>query len=169
MQAPVAYRVVMSHPAEPSALPNAEQQKDEVAAARQRHESWEKRIGDVIRSWRQDRHWSQEDVAERLRLQGFEMHQTTVAKIERGVRPLRVAEAAALADVFEMPVMAVLGLSLPEDQPLGIDSRRVELEEARRRVDDSRDTLYSVAQHHAQLLAEVEKLILQIAQTDEEK
>ncbi|WP_431233553.1 helix-turn-helix domain-containing protein [Mycolicibacterium psychrotolerans] len=138
----------------------------ELALARQRHESWEKRFGEVIRRWRTDRNWSQEDVAERLRHQGFEMHQTTVAKIERGARPLRVAEAAALAEVFEMPIMAVFELSLSEDRSADFDSRHIALEQARKRVDDSRDNLYSVAQHHAYLLTEVEKLLLQMNQTN---
>jgi hypothetical protein len=39
-----------------------------------------------------------------------------------------------------------------------------ELEQARKRVDHSRDNLYSVAQQHAYLLAEVEKLILRTNQ-----
>lgn len=137
---------------------------NELALARQRHESWEKRFGEVVRGWRQDRNWSQEDVAERLRHQGFEMHQTTVAKIERGARPLRVAEATALAEVFGMPIMAVFELSLPQDHPGELELRRRELELARKRVDNSRDTLYSVAQNHAYLLAEVEKLILRMNQ-----
>lgn len=142
---------------------------NELALARQHHESWEKRFGEVVRRWRLDREWTQEDVVERLRHEGFEMHQTTVAKIERGARPLRVAEASALADIFEMPITAVFGLSLAEDHSADLDMRRLELEQARRRVDDSRETLYSVAQHHANLLAEVEKLILQMNQhiTDE--
>src|SRR5690348_12301624 len=67
---------------------------NELALARQRNESWERRFGKILQSWRGDRGWSQEDVAQRLRRQGFEMHQTTVAKIERGARPLRVAEAS---------------------------------------------------------------------------
>lgn len=137
---------------------------EEITLARQRHESWEKRFGEVVRRWRLDREWSQEEVSERLRDQGFEMHQTTVAKIERGARPLRVAEAAALADVFEMPVMAVFGLAEVEDPRALVDARRTELEQARKRVDDSRATLHSVAQRHAHLLAEVEKLILQMNQ-----
>ncbi|MDR3663190.1 MAG: helix-turn-helix transcriptional regulator [Mycobacterium sp.] len=116
----------------------------------------------MVRGWRQDRNWSQDDVAERLRHHGFEMHQTTVAKIERGARPLRVAEATALAEVFDMPVMAVFGLSQPEDDATNLVSHRVELEQARKRVEDSRETLYSVAQHHASLLAEVEKIILRM-------
>lgn len=144
--------------------PAADISINELALARQRNESWERRFGEVVRGWRQDRNWSQEDVAERLRHQGFEMHQTTVAKIERGARPLRVAEATALAEVFEMPVMAVFELSLPEDQAGDLDTRRRELELARKRVDDSRDNLYSVAQRHAYLLAEVEKLILAMNQ-----
>lgn len=137
---------------------------NELALARQRHESWERNFGEVVRGWRQDRNWSQEDVAEQLRHQGFEMHQTTVAKIERGARPLRVAEAMALAEVFEMPIMAVFEPSLAEDHPGDLDSRRRELDEARERVDHSRDNLHSVARRHAHLLAEVEKLILQMNQ-----
>jgi transcriptional regulator with XRE-family HTH domain len=135
---------------------------NEIAMARQRHESWEKRFGEVVREWRLNRDWTQEDVAERLRHQGFEMHQTTVAKIERGVRPLRVAEAAALAEVFDMPVMAVFEIALPQDHADALDNRRIELEQARKRVDDSRETLFSVAQRHAYLLAEVEKLLLRM-------
>jgi hypothetical protein len=92
------------------------------------------------------------------------MHQTTVAKIERGARPLRVADATALAEVLDMPIMAVFELSLPEDSPGNLDTRRRELDQARKRVDHSRDNLYSVAQHHAYLLAEVEKLILRMNQ-----
>ena len=138
----------------------------EIALARQRHEAWEKHFGEVVRTWRTDRGWTQDDVAERLREQGFEMHQTTVAKIERGARPLRVAEAAALAEVFEMPTMAVFELSPSQAHPIGLDTRRVELEQARKRVDDSRETLYAVAQNHAVLLAQVEKLILLMNQDE---
>jgi hypothetical protein len=35
------------------------------------------------------------------------MHQTTVAKLEAGKRPLRVAEAVALAQVFGLPLLAM--------------------------------------------------------------
>lgn len=138
---------------------------DELALSRQRHESWERRFGEAVRTWRTDRKWSQEDVAERLRYQGFEMHQTTVAKIERGARPLRVAEAAALAEIFEMPAVAVFGLGQFEDPASLRDSRHAKLEQARKRLDDSRETLHTVAQHHAHLLAEVEKLIIEMDPT----
>jgi transcriptional regulator with XRE-family HTH domain len=139
-----------------------------LALRRARHESWEKRFGEVVRGWRLDRNWSQEEVAEKLAYEGFEMHQTTVAKIERGSRPLRVAEAAALAAVFRMPVMAVFELSLPDDVPWwsgstepGVVQERQELlQRARENSDRAREDLYSAAQTHAALLAEVEKLVL---------
>lgn len=144
----------------------------ELAKARQRHESWEKRFGEVVRGWRQDRNWSQEDVAEKLRHEGFEMHQTTVAKIERGTRPLRVAEAAAIAKVFKMPVMAVFELSLPGDHPwwlsdnptVEFDGRQHALDTARGLSDRAREALYSAAKDHAYFLSEIEKLILKMNQ-----
>jgi transcriptional regulator with XRE-family HTH domain len=76
-------------------------------ARRKSYEAWEKDFGDKVRQWRHALNWSQEDVAQRMRVRGFEMHQTTVAKIERGTRPLRVAEAVALASIFDMPTLAV--------------------------------------------------------------
>jgi transcriptional regulator with XRE-family HTH domain len=130
--------------------------------ARERHTSWEKRFGETIRTWRNDRGWPQEEVARRLAWQGFDLHQTTIAKIERGARPLRIAEAAALAEVFEMPITAIFGLAQLEDRTANRGEQQRELEQARRQVDDSRETLYSVAQRHAYLMAELEKVILRI-------
>lgn len=152
--------------------PAADISINHLAQARQQHEAWEKRFGEVVRGWRQDRNWSQEDVAEKLRHQGFEMHQTTVAKIERGTRPLRVAEATALAAVFKMPVMAVFELSLPGDQPWWahgdqpgeLRERQELLEAARKHSDRARDKLRSAAEDHAYWLAEIEKVILAMNQ-----
>lgn len=71
------------------------------------HEEWEKNFGDNVRHWRRERNWSQEELADKLRSEGFDLHQTSVAKIERGTRPLRVAEAAAIATIFRVPPLAV--------------------------------------------------------------
>lgn len=139
-----------------------------LAQRRAAHESWEKRFGEVVRGWRLDRNWSQEEVAEKLRHEGFEMHQTTVAKIERGARPLRVAEAAALGAVFDMPIMAVFELSLPNDvpwwsrdsQPVGLREKQDLLERARELSERARKQLYSAAKDHAYFLGEIEKLVL---------
>lgn len=148
-----------------------------LALKRERHESWEKRFGEVVRGWRQSRGWSQEDVSEKLRHQGFEMHQTTIAKIERGARPLRVGEATAIAEVFDMPIMAVFELSLPGDAPWWAPDGRPEivkkrqemLDRARQASDDARDRLYSAAHDHAYWLGEVEKVVLSMNEESSEK
>ena len=139
-----------------------------LAKRRAAHESWERRFGEVVRGWRLDRNWSQEEVAEKLRYEGFEMHQTTVAKIERGARPLRVAEASAIGAVFKMPPVAVFELSLPNDAPWwASDSERsplhekqVLLERARELSDRASKKLYSAAEEHAYFLGEIKKLVL---------
>ena len=145
---------------------------NQIAMARQSHEHWEKRFGEVVRGWRQDRNWSQEDVAERLRHEGFEMHQTTIAKIERGTRPLRVAEATAIAKIFKMPIMAVFELSQPGDYPGWLADTRPDdlldreraLQTARDLSDRARDRMYSAAERHAFFLGEIEKLVLKMNQ-----
>lgn len=139
-----------------------------IAKCRQDHENWEKRFGEVIRRWRLDRNWSQEEVAERLRHQGFEMHQTTIAKIERGARPLRVAEASALGAVFDMPPLAVFEVSLPNDAPWWtldgqsepVREKQKVIEQARRHAEDAREKLDSAAKEYAYFLGEVEKVVL---------
>ena len=139
-----------------------------LAQRRHTHEAWEKRFGEVVRRWRQDRNWSQDEVAEKLRHEGFEMHQTTVAKIERGARPLRVAEASALGAVFDMPAMAVFELSLPNDAPwwssdgqtAPLREKQELLERANELADRAREKLSSAAEDYAYFLAEVEKIVL---------
>lgn len=138
-----------------------------LARRRAAHESWEKRFGEVVRGWRLDRNWSQEEVAEKLRHEGFEMHQTTVAKIERGARPLRVAEASAIGAVFGMPVMAVFELSLPHDAPWWASDghatpqrdKQELLERAREQTERARKSIYSAAEDHAYWVDQQEKLV----------
>ena len=62
---------------------------------------------------------SQQNVADALRAQGAPgpiWHQTVVAKIERGERPLRLDEAVALAVLFGTTVDAALGLTGAPEQ-----------------------------------------------------
>jgi transcriptional regulator with XRE-family HTH domain len=94
---------------------------DALAQRRSLYEYWEKNFGDKVRQWRRERNWSQEDVADRLRKEGFDMHQTTVAKIERGTRPLRVAEAAAIAAIFRVPPLAVFLGPPPTQMPWALN------------------------------------------------
>ncbi|NYI05558.1 helix-turn-helix domain-containing protein [Allostreptomyces psammosilenae] len=62
---------------------------------------------------------SQEDVAERMTRLGHKFHQTQVAKIERGARPIRYDEVIALAKALNVPLFnfmteAVAGEGEPE-------------------------------------------------------
>lgn len=52
---------------------------------------------------------SQESVVTAMRGRGFQWHQTTISRIERGEQPLTLAEAAALADIYGQPVTVFLG------------------------------------------------------------
>ncbi|WP_175611255.1 helix-turn-helix domain-containing protein [Mycobacterium sp. SP-6446] len=59
---------------------------------------------------RDRRNWSQAEVAKRLTAMGIDnMHPTTVAKIEAGDREVKLDEAAAMADLYGLPLDTLLG------------------------------------------------------------
>lgn len=63
-------------------------------------------MGARVRRYRQAHGWSQEELARRMREAGFEVwRQSTVTKAEGAERPLRVNEAAALAQVLRVPLL----------------------------------------------------------------
>lgn len=77
----------------------------------------EARFRERIRQEREYRKWSQAAVADMLSDKGIKgVYPTTVAKIESGERAVRIDEAAALADLFDMSVDALMGRS-PGSQP----------------------------------------------------
>jgi len=56
-----------------------------------------------LRAMRSDRGWSQADLAQHMTTHyGMRWHQTTIAKIEVGQRPIGLNEAAALMEVFDL-------------------------------------------------------------------
>lgn len=62
---------------------------------------------------------SQSWVAEQMRLRGFEeFEQTKVSGIERGVRPLRMNEAVALARIISADLIGMFVASVAEDSTL---------------------------------------------------
>jgi transcriptional regulator with XRE-family HTH domain len=59
---------------------------------------------------RNERNWSQAEVAKRLTAMGIDsMRNTTIAKIEGGDREIKLDEAAALAELFGRSVDSLLG------------------------------------------------------------
>jgi transcriptional regulator with XRE-family HTH domain len=131
---------------------------NEIPPTRDRYEEWERRFGDKVRQWRRARNWSQDDLVERLRDHGFEMHQTTVAKIERGTRPLRVAEAMALASILGVPPLAVFHGPGPEDQPESMEFLQRKMDAAEEALKRAREILDTTSSMYALTLAEVKRV-----------
>lgn len=62
-----------------------------------------------IRAEREHRGWSQDKLAKLLSSRGFAFYASTIAKIETGGRSVGIAEAVAVAEVFEIPLDSLLG------------------------------------------------------------
>jgi RNA polymerase sigma factor (sigma-70 family) len=60
----------------------------------------EQLVGERTRQYREALGWSQDELGRRLGEYGFPMHQTTVAKLEAGTRPIRLDEVWALSLIF---------------------------------------------------------------------
>ena len=56
--------------------------------------------GHRFRELRNERGWSQEDLAERMKAFGLRWSQATVTRLEAATRPIRLNEVAALAAAF---------------------------------------------------------------------
>jgi len=70
----------------------------------------EARFRERIKQEREQRGWSQAALAEKLKRNGLKgFYATTVAKVESGERAVRIDEAAALADLFDVSVDALMG------------------------------------------------------------
>lgn len=72
--------------------------------------SAEQRFGAQVREGREIRGWSQEALARHLReAAGIELHQTAIARLERGERAIRFNEVTALAKLLGLDLQAYSG------------------------------------------------------------
>jgi transcriptional regulator with XRE-family HTH domain len=79
-----------------------------------------------IKQQRDIRGWSQADLSKLLQRRGLEhIYPTTVAKIESGERAVRIDEAAALADLFDVSIDALLGRDIRHGSNLAYTLRAV--------------------------------------------
>lgn len=81
----------------------------------------EKMLGKLLRSVRESRGRSQQDVARAMSARGFSWLQTTVAKTEAGQRPFRVNEFISLCAVLGMDASEVISSAQS-----GVDARSLE-------------------------------------------
>jgi transcriptional regulator with XRE-family HTH domain len=76
-------------------------------------------FGERIKAERVSRKWSQSKVAQLLLDKGIDgIYATTIAKLEKNERAVRIAEACALADLFEVSLDSLLGRSTGLDNDL---------------------------------------------------
>ena len=87
----------------------------------------ETRFRERVKQERDRRAWSQADLSELLQGRGLEhIYSTTVAKIESGERAVRIDEATAIADLFEVSVDALLGRNVKQGSDLAYTLRAVQ-------------------------------------------
>ncbi len=75
------------------------------------NQKWiDQRFGKRVKAERDNRGWSQAEMAKMLSDKGIHpMHPTTVAKIEAGDRSVRITEAVGIADLLDVSLDTLLG------------------------------------------------------------
>ncbi len=116
-------------------------------------EAFETVIGAKIKQLREERHWSQSQLAERLGELGFDLHQTTIAKMESGRRPLRVSEAVAVAQVFGLPAPTLFYIPV-QGEPRAMEFMREMVQDAQEALEVTRRLMLSSLDTMANVYAE---------------
>jgi transcriptional regulator with XRE-family HTH domain len=107
-----------------------------VEEERARQRDFDATFGARLRRERERQQVSQASLADSLTYHGVPWHQTTVAKVEAGERPIRLAEATALARLLGIP-LATLAIGHDDERGTWRLRRAIaELERVRRRVDE---------------------------------
>ncbi|WP_143331589.1 helix-turn-helix domain-containing protein [Clavibacter michiganensis] len=111
----------------------------------------EQHVGQQIRGHRLAAKMSQAELAARVTARGYTIQQSTVAKVELGTRPIRVAELYVFASALEVPWIRFLldyaaGAQDDDYQALKLKAR--ELNERRAELEEQ--TLSSMREHAEQ-------------------
>ena len=120
---------------------------------------------------RAERGWSQSEVTRRMAAYGYSWHQTTVGRIERGKRPLRLNELVHLSAMFGVSPIRVIVPNVTPDR-LSDDIKAVEdarsdiierLQEARDQLARAPARRSGTGETYQRLLQDLEQLDLRIA------
>lgn len=105
-------------------------------------------FGRHLRRLREDRGWSQAAVATKLAaFHGIELHFSAIAKMEGAHRLIRLNEAVAIAEIFEVPLAEMLSvtgiemdyaemLSVLEEEKRVLEAKMLHNEQVRQGVRD---------------------------------
>lgn len=105
----------------------------------------ERRFGAAVRRYREEAGWSQGELARRLNDLGWKaFHQTTISRIEKGERPIRLSEAKGFQKVF--------GRS---EWEFAADPERVVIERHFRQISEAYLNLLKAAEEYAGELSEL--------------
>jgi transcriptional regulator with XRE-family HTH domain len=108
----------------------------------------EQHVGQQIRERRQAAKLSQAELASRVTAKGYPVQQSTVAKMELGTRPIRIAELYVFALALEVPWIRFLldyAAGAKDEDYQALKTRARELEEQRAALEES--TLSSMRDH----------------------
>lgn len=114
----------------------------------------ERRLCEKFKILRKERGWSQAELSERMAGYGFDLHQTTIAKLEAGTRPLRVAEMYALSHIFQMPPGAVFFMARSDREVDGMDQLTEQIAEIERRRDETQSMLMRQLEQTVEILGD---------------
>lgn len=89
----------------------------------------DRRFAESMKTLREGKGWSQGEFAKRLKAAGLEtFHQTTVSRVEKGERPVRIGEARIIAQALDTMVGVMIA---PSQEGLVIQKLLQEVEEFR--------------------------------------
>jgi transcriptional regulator with XRE-family HTH domain len=111
----------------------------------------EQHVGQQIRTHRQAAKLSQAELASRVTAKGYAVQQSTVAKMELGTRPIRIAELYVFALALEVPWIRFLldyAAGAKDDQYQDVKARARELNEKRAQLEE--ETLSAMRDHAEQ-------------------
>lgn len=94
----------------------------------------EERLGERMRALREGRGWSQRELAKRMQDRGLNWFQSTVGKTETGGRPVRVDEAAVLAELLETKIDDLVAAD-PDPMAIKLEELLAALRAAQRTCD----------------------------------
>ncbi|NUU30848.1 helix-turn-helix transcriptional regulator [Arthrobacter sp. C9C5] len=123
------------------------------------HQAEEAQFVENVQRLREAKGWSQGELARRMSDEGWDgFHQTTISRIEKGQRPVRLAEARALAKVLESQVGLMMAPA-PESEILeGLATAIAFMRLARTRIWREVDSINRLKSDMKVLIDEVETI-----------